>query len=308
MGLSAGKKVAPFEQRLQHRLQAVLEAMPVAVSWASLQTQQIEFVNREFTGMFGYVLGDHATVSEWIETTYINPMHAQRAGDMWYKHFQNITSETVQIPQVEVDVRCKDGSVKSTLLGGVILPDVGWALATFVDITELKESEAQLTRLALEDPLTSLPNRRAFTEAMKNSLARAGRSNSSVALLLVDLDGFKPLNDTLGHDRGDVILQTMARRLLETTRAGDLACRIGGDEFAVIVDGIADVRVAEEVADRIIKAMQQPFTLDGESISMGASVGISIHPLDSATDTELFKTADLALYRAKNSGRGRWSR
>jgi len=227
---------------------------------------------------------------------------------MWYKHFQNMTAETAQIPQVEVDVRCKDGSVKNTLLGGVILPDVGWALATFVDITELKKSEAQLTRLALEDSLTSLPNRRAFTEAIKNSLARAGRSNSSVALLLVDLDGFKPLNDTLGHDRGDVILQTMAKRLLDTTRAGDLACRIGGDEFAVIVDGITVARIAEEVADRVIKVLRQPFTLDGKSISMSASIGISIYPLDSATDTELFKTADLALYRAKNSGRGRWSR
>ncbi|OGT82571.1 MAG: hypothetical protein A3H91_03770 [Gammaproteobacteria bacterium RIFCSPLOWO2_02_FULL_61_13] len=308
MGLSAGKKVVPFEQRLQDRLQAVLEAMPVAVSWASLKDQKIEFMNRKFTEMFGYVLGDHPTVQHWIESTYINPAHAARAGDMWYRHFQNLATVTVAIPQVEVDVLCKDGTIKSTLLGGVILPDVGWALATFVDISELKESEAQLSRLALEDPLTGLPNRRAFAEAIKGSLARAGRSNASVALLLVDLDGFKPLNDTLGHDQGDLVLQTMAQRLKETTRAGDIACRLGGDEFAVIVDGITDARVAEQVADRLINTLRRPFSLDGKSMSMSCSVGISIYPLDAPTDAALFKHADLALYRAKNTGRGRWSR
>ncbi len=308
MGKSSGAKVVRFEQRLQHRLQAVLEAMPVAVSWASLQDQTIEFVNRKFTEMFGYVLGDHATVSQWIESTYINPDQARRTEETWFPYFQDLSAETMQIPQVEVDVRCKDGSIRNTLVGGVILPDVGWALATFVDISKLKKSEAQLTRLALEDPLTGLPNRRAFTESMKSSLARAGRSNASVALLLVDLDGFKLLNDTLGHDHGDLVLQTMAQRLRETTRAGDVACRLGGDEFAVIVDGVTDLRVAEQVADRLINALRRPFTLDGKPTSMSSSVGISIYPLDAPTDAALFKHADLALYRAKNGGRGRWSR
>jgi diguanylate cyclase (GGDEF)-like protein len=87
-----------------------------------------------------------------------------------------------------------------------------------------------------------------------------------------------------------------------------VACRLGGDEFAVIVDGIADARVAEQVADRLINTLGRPFTLAGKSFAVGSSVGIGIYPLDSATETELFKNADLALYRAKNSGRGRWSR
>ena len=304
----ADKPVTQFEQRLQHRLQAVLEAMPVAVSWASLQNQHIEFVNRKFTEMFGYVLEDHPTVSQWITNNYVNPEQARRTEETWLPYFQDQSAETVHIPQVEVDVRSKDGCIRNTLIGGVILPDLGWALATFVDISELKQSEAQLTRLAQEDSLTGLPNRRAFTESINRTLARAERSKTCVALLLVDLDGFKPLNDTFGHDAGDQVLQTMARRLRNTTRAGDLACRIGGDEFAVIVDGIADAHIAEQVADRLINTLGRPFTLDGKSFSVGSSVGISIYPLDSATETELFKNADLALYRAKNSGRGRWSR
>ncbi|MBI2993308.1 MAG: GGDEF domain-containing protein [Gammaproteobacteria bacterium] len=308
MASTAPSDVVHFEKRLQERLQAILDAMPVAISWARLDNQHIEFVNRKFTAMFGYVLGDHPTVTNWIESTYVNPEHVKRAGDMWYKHFGGASTEPFEIPQVEVDVLCKDQTIKTTLLGGVIVPEAGWALATFVDITERKEAENRVQKLALEDPLTGLPNRRAFTDTLKGSIARAARQNSRTALLIIDLDGFKPLNDTLGHDRGDIVLQTVAQRLTQGIRAGDLVARIGGDEFAAIVDGIVDSRVAEDVATRLIAGIRKPITLNGNEVELDSSIGISVYPTDSSDEQTLYRNADLALYRAKNSGRGRWSR
>jgi diguanylate cyclase (GGDEF)-like protein len=227
---------------------------------------------------------------------------------MWMHHFGLAMTEPAEIPQVEVDVLCKDGTVKTTLLGGVIVPDAGWALATFVDITERKDAENRVQRLALEDPLTGLPNRRAFSETLKASIARATRQNASAALLLVDLDDFKPLNDSLGHDQGDVILQAVAERLKLGVRAGDFVCRLGGDEFGVIVDGIAAPGTAESVADRIINEVQKPFSMAGQTLKLNVSIGISVFPRDGAEEQALYKNADLALYRAKKGGRGRWSR
>src|SRR5690606_3238458 len=187
----------------------------------------------------------------WINSAYPDPVQVTRARNMWLHHFGNMTSDTVEIPQVEVDVRCKDGSVRTTLLGGVILPDTGWALATFVDITDRKRSEERIERLALEDPLTGLPNRRAFERIHRRALARASRQGSRMALLLVDVDGLKPVNDSLGHDRGDILLRAIAERRSRVVRGEDLVCRIGGDEFGVVLDGIPSPAAAEEVAARM---------------------------------------------------------
>ena len=305
---SAAPGIILKEEQLRERLQAIIDAMPIAVSWARLQDQRIIFLNRKFTAMFGYVLGDFATVGDWIAKTYVNPQHVERANAMWLHHFGLLKNEAAEIPQVDVDVLCKDGTVKTTLLGGVIVPDMNWAMATFVDITERKEAENRIQRLALEDPLTSLANRRAFTETLKASISRATRHNSSTALLIVDLDEFKPLNDALGHDQGDIILQAVAERLKLGVRAGDFVFRLGGDEFAVIVDGIATPGTAEAVADRVITEVQKPFSLAGNPVKLSLSIGISVFPRDGAEEQALYKNADLALYRAKKSGRGRWSR
>ena len=293
---------------LARRLEEVLKAMPVAVSWARLSDQKIVYLNRKFQEMFGYVLGDHATVQDWIEQTYPNPEQAERAASMWYPYFGITDVEVVEIPQVEVDVLCKEGSIKSTLLGGMILPDVGWALATFVDITALKESEARIQKLALEDVLTGLANRRAFAESLGRALARASRQHRSVALLLLDLDGFKPLNDSLGHDRGDAILQEIARRTRAGIRATDQAFRIGGDEFAVIAEAIDDVGDVEQIAERLMTEIRRPFTLDDVPVPLSVSIGIGLYPGKADDKEALYHNADQALYRAKHAGRGCWRR
>lgn len=295
-------------QLLEQRLEEVLEAMPVAVSWATLSDQKLRFMNKKFTQMFGYILEDHPTVEHWINTTYVNPDHVKRANEMWFPYFQSTSIRPIEIPQVEVDVLCKNGEVKTTLLGGVLMPHEGWGLATFVDITDRKEHETQIEKLAMEDPLTNLANRRAFNEILRGSLSRAQRGSKKMALLLVDLDGLKQLNDSLGHDRGDLILQKVAERLREGVRSGDVVCRLGGDEFSVVAEAVDGTGTVEEMAGRVIEEIHKPFTIQSVPIDLSVSIGIAVYPDDAETAESLYKRADEALYRAKNSGRGCWNR
>jgi diguanylate cyclase (GGDEF)-like protein/PAS domain S-box-containing protein len=297
-----------FDERLQQRLEAVLDGMPVAVSWAGLNDQKIRFVNRKFTDMFGYELGDHATVTDWIQQTYPDPAQVDRAMKMWAPHFETTAIVPFEIDQVEVDVMCKDGSIRTTLLGGVILPDEGWALAIFTDITERKENERRVEKLSLEDPLTGLANRRAFDIVLKRTLARARRQRQNVALLLADLDEFKVLNDTLGHSSGDIILETIADRLRIAVREEDLICRVGGDEFAVILENLGRNAVPENIAERILLEVGRSFTVEHKPVRLAMSIGIALFPPDASDTEELYKAADEALYRAKDAGRGCWSR
>jgi len=297
-----------FDELLQQRLEGILDAMPVAVTWATLKDQKLRFINKKFTQMFGYLLGDHPTVEHWINTTYVNPEHIKRANEMWFPYFESTSIHPIEIPQVEVDVLCKNGDIKTTLLGGVLLPHEGWGLATFVDITERKTQEIKIEKLAMEDPLTGLANRRAFNEILKGSLSRAARGGKKTALLLVDLDGLKQLNDTLGHDSGDLILQKTAERLKKGVRRGDVVCRLGGDEFSIVADAVDGVNTVEEMAGRVIDEISKPFNIEGTPVDLSVSIGIGIFPEDAEDAEELFKRTDEALYRAKNSGRGRWNR
>lgn len=297
-----------LDERLQQRLEAVLDGMPVAVSWAGHKDQEIRYVNKKFTEMFGYQLGDHNTVMDWIQQVYPRSEQVERALTMWAPHFDTTAIAPFEIDQVEVDVLCKDGSVKTTLLSGVILPNEGWALAIFTDITARKQEEIRNQKLAMEDPLTGLGNRRAFDEALMRNVASARRHATTLALLLVDLDHLKELNDTLGHVYGDMALQTIAARLRSAVRTEDFVCRLGGDEFGVIMDNISGPDVVEHVTKRILREACQPYSADDKPVSLSVSIGLALFPGDADDEESLYESADEALYRAKQSGRGRWSR
>jgi diguanylate cyclase (GGDEF)-like protein len=182
------------------------------------------------------------------------------------------------------------------------MPDGGW-VATHQDITEQRRHEARIHHLARHDALTDLPNRLAFNEAMDAAEQRI-RRREHFAVLAIDLDHFKLVNDTLGHGVGDRVLAEVGARLRACCREGDELCRLGGDEFAVLSGAIESPRDASAMAERIVRRMSEPFSVDGHSIVIGASVGIAIAPDDGADSSTLLKNADLALYRAKNGGRG----
>lgn len=172
------------------------------------------------------------------------------------------------------------------------------------DITEQRRSADEIDRLARIDALTGLANRRHFSEELRKAMTVSQRERGRCALLLIDLDKFKPVNDTLGHPVGDGLLRQVAERLTQTTGTFGLCGRLGGDEFAIMVPVLDDIGDATALGEAIVDAVRQPFDIEGNVIGIGASIGIAVAPRDGRSMETLMRNADLALYRAKDDGRG----
>jgi diguanylate cyclase (GGDEF)-like protein len=166
-----------------------------------------------------------------------------------------------------------------------------------------KQLEKEVTQLAFFDTLTQLPNRRLFNDRFSQSLTRAKRAQASLALMFIDLDKFKPINDTHGHETGDWVLQTVARRIEGALRASDTAARVGGDEFLALLPDLKTSDDALGVAEKIRLALEQPFvTQSGVTLLASASIGIAIFPDHAQSGDDLLRLGDQAMYEAKNSG------
>ncbi len=176
-------------------------------------------------------------------------------------------------------------------------------IAVFSDITKRKAAEDQMRFLAHHDALTSLPNRVLFAERLSHAIAHARRNGKVVAVMFLDLDRFKQVNDTLGHPVGDQLLQTVAQRLTGCVRAEDTVARMGGDEFTVILEEINDAAHVVPVARKVIAALAQPMTLEGKPLAITTSLGISLYPEHGEEPDSLIRHADTAMYQAKESGR-----
>jgi diguanylate cyclase (GGDEF)-like protein/PAS domain S-box-containing protein len=181
------------------------------------------------------------------------------------------------------------------------LPGGGW-IATFEDITDWRKAQAQIAYMAHHDALTDLPNRTLFRQQLEQSLHRVKR-DEQVAVLCLDLDHFKEVNDTLGHPIGDDLLRAVALRLKDCLREGDTVSRLGGDEFAIVQLG-SQQHASEALASRLVEVIGAPYDIQGHQVVIGTSIGISMAPDDGVDPDQLLKNADMALYRAKGDGRG----
>jgi len=181
--------------------------------------------------------------------------------------------------------------------------DGGW-VATYEDITERKRTEEQIAHMAHHDALTGLPNRAFFLKHLEDALTKARRGDAGCAVLCLDLDRFKAVNDTLGHPVGDLLLKAVSARLKAAVDKGDVVARFGGDEFAILKNDLSDPTVLHVLGARLVKDISTPFQLDGNEVSVGTSVGIAIGFQDGASSEQLLKNADLALYHSKEEGRG----
>jgi len=182
--------------------------------------------------------------------------------------------------------------------------DVSQYVGVFTDITKQKETERRLEELAFTDPLTGLANRQLFHVRLHHELTHAARKERKLALFFIDLDQFKEVNDTLGHHIGDEILQEVARRLQENVRKNDTVSRLGGDEFTIILTDLDSYKEVSNIAHKIIDMIKEPIILQGVEHIMGSSIGISLYPDDSIDAELLIRNADVAMYHAKEKGRG----
>jgi len=226
--------------------------------------------------------------------------------------------ESGQPYSVEYRMVARDGRVKWFQDTAVMLRDAdgkpAYTHGVMLDITERREAEERLTYLAYHDSLTGMPNRAMFDELLELSLARARRADRGVAVLALDVDNFKLINDSLGHEVGDRLIIQIAARLQEATRDTDLVARPGGDEFLMLLADLDQVSPvvdengaaisAQAVAHRVLESFEAPFEVDGTELYVTASIGISVFPLDAADATSLLRNADSAVYLAKENGPG----
>ena len=265
-------------------------------------TSRIISVNKAFTEITGY------GQDELIGMTP-NALKSGRHDEEFFAAMWNIIRDTGRW-QGEVWNRRKNGDIYPEWLNISEVKDerghITHYVGVFSDISAMKESESKLDHLAHHDPLTGLPNRLLLNARMEHSLTRARRNNSLLAVLFLDLDRFKNINDTLGHPIGDLLLQEVAHRLTGCVREEDTVTRLGGDEFTLLLEDLHDSRFASDVAQKILVALADRFILQGHEVFITCSIGISLFPSDGDNVTALLKNADSALYRAKEQGRNNY--
>ena len=181
--------------------------------------------------------------------------------------------------------------------------DRGGVVRTFTDLTEYRLAEQQIAYMASHDDVTGLPNRSLFMDRLNVSLRQSAREKSRVAVLFVDLDGFKPVNDRLGHEAGDIVLHQVAVRLVARVRASDTVARYGGDEFTLILNQVSNAQDVGRVAQSIVDELTRPFTAKRETVMIGASVGVAMYPDHGEQGEALVRAADKAMYQVKHSGK-----
>ncbi len=224
---------------------------------------------------------------------------------------RRLLSELATTPALSAKIACRvrrvDGRwcyTETVITNQLAVENIGGFVLNTRDVSERTELEARLTHQAYHDPLTGLSNRVLFRQRVDQALRRSGHPTSSVAVLFVDLDDFKRVNDSLGHAEGDRLLVVVAERLLNATRGCDTVARLGGDEFAILMTNVRDVPDVLTVADRITGAMRQPFPLSGREVLVGLSIGIA-RARDGDGPDDLLRNADVAMYVSKNQGKGR---
>jgi diguanylate cyclase (GGDEF)-like protein/PAS domain S-box-containing protein len=210
---------------------------------------------------------------------------------------------------LELNFVHRNGSKRVLELRGTNLlddPEVGAIVLNARDITERKRLEGRLEQQALHDALTGFPNRRLFVDRLEHALSRSHRHRQPVAVMFLDLDRFKLINDTLGHDMGDRLLMMVADRIKVCLRVEDTVARLGGDEFTVLIEEVTDQYSPVEVAKRIIAVFEEPFDLSGHEVTVGTSIGIVQSVGAESSPSDMLRDADVAMYRAKQNGKGRY--
>jgi len=287
------------------RMREMLHRLPVGL-FLVRRDGRISNRNEYFEQFTGYTQDIMPTSTEWWQMAYPDPEYRRRAHARWTAARRKAEADRTPIAPVEYRIRCRDGQDRSVDIAGAMVGND--LLVTLIDLTQRKAAEEEIKALAFYDTLTKLPNRRLLVDRMEQALATAGRHRRHGALLILDLDNFKSLNDTRGHDKGDALLMQVACRLHECVHADDTVARPGGDEFAVLLEDLGDTpeeaaTQSEEMGQKILAALRAPYLIEGEVHHSTMSIGMTVFGSDPVSVDELFRRSELAMYQAKAAGR-----
>lgn len=261
--------------------------------------KRILTVNPAFTRLTGYGIDEIRGENPRILASGQTPAETYRA--MW------TALEEAGYWQGEVVDRRKDGTHYPKWISISVVRDVegniSHYIASFTDITERKQAEAHISQLAYHDTLTGLLNRFSLNSQLEQALAMAHRDQHALAVMFLDMDRFKTINDTLGHAVGDKLLMEVAQRLRDSVRDSDIVARLGGDEFVVVLTEVEDATAAARLADKILQVLAQPYRIGKNELHSAASIGLAFYPNDGEDSETLMKNADIAMYHAKSQGR-----
>src|SRR5579864_8790017 len=287
-------------QQTEEKYRAIFEDAVIGIFQATEDGRPLS-INRAMAQIHGYDAPEQflAEVSNFSNELFVNPKQMQEV--------MLTLEEKGVVRDIELEFYRKDRNIRWVRANIRAIRNPNGRLAviegTIEDITERKQAEARVQFLAYYDDLTALPNRSLLQDRLSNALAAARRRKEKVAVLFVDLDRFKIINDSLGHSVGDLLLREAAERLKNWARAQDTVARIGGDEFVMVLTGISDMPDAAIAAERIMDSMNAEFVLQNRKYNVTCSIGISIYPEHGTDDETLVKNADAAMYYAKESGR-----
>jgi diguanylate cyclase (GGDEF)-like protein/PAS domain S-box-containing protein len=288
------------------RFRKVVEQSPLSMALVSADGT-IDYINRKAIETFGYLPEDIPHMERWWVQAYPDSAYRAEVVAQWSGLVQEALANGHEIGASEYRVTCKDGSVKTMSIFGVWVGEQ--VLVIFEDVTQRRQAEEQVRHLAYFDALTQLPNRRLLLDRLGQALIASNRSAEYGALMILDLDNFKALNDTRGHDVGDSLLVEVARRIVASVRQEDTVSRLGGDEYVVMVEGMgadetAAARRAEMIAEKIRTALNRPYALGAAQPHHSTpSIGVTLFRGIEPPIETLLKQADMALYQAKGAGR-----
>ena len=291
------KRAERLLRQSEERFSTVFRSSPAAIAISRLEDRAYVDVNDAWEHLFGWTRDEILGASIGFLDIWTDPSERERI-------FQSLATD-VRIRDEEVRFHLHSGEIADVLLSAEVIDFGGerYVLASMVDITERKRSARRIEELATRDPLTGLPNRLLLHDRLSQGLTGARRTGDLVALMFIDLDRFKQINDSLGHEVGDMLLKQVAARIGDALRRGDTLARLGGDEFVVILEELKHAEDAGQVAQKIIGKLSDSFEVGGHALGSSASVGISIFPHDGDDGATLMRNADTAMYFAKESGR-----
>jgi len=284
----------------ERQLRAITDGLPVLISYIDTKERML-FLN--------------ATAREWLD---IDPEWAKGRtlkeviGDTLYQQRRDFLHQALQGLRIEFAVESEIHGLRKHLQASYI-PDIRangevrgvFALST--DVTLIKAAELELQRLVLIDPLTGLPNRRYFDQKLREAISRSHRTGNSMALMFLDIDYFKSINDSLGHGAGDQVLSEFARRIRAVVRTSDFVARLAGDEFVIVLEDLTDHAEAQTVAEKLLMAIREPMVIANRNILVTSSIGLAFNDAQALSSDSLINQADKALYVAKEAGRNTYA-